>query len=222
MPYLPHVLQEGVVAISFNKAVIFAAGLLAAAVATAAPGNPVLGKEKAEAERCLECHGEAGPGQGMSTADGRFARLDGQYAEYLVKQVHDFRKGARKNDFMQMMAKSLDDADLADIAAYFASLPAKEPKPEPKPDAQARALFEQGDASRNLLACASCHGAGGKGVNAATGPILRGQAERYLVQQLHDWKTGVRRNSAGGVMNSQAALLSDAEIAALARYLSAP
>lgn len=154
----------------------------------------------------------------MSTADGRFARLDGQYPEYLIKQVHDFRKGARKNDFMQMMAKSLDDADLADIAAWFASLPAT----DARADAAGRALFEQGDAGRGLLACASCHGAGGKGINAATGPVLRGQAERYLVQQLHDWKTGVRRNSAGGVMNSQAALLSDAEIAALARYLSAP
>lgn len=189
------------------------------ALAFSAPvGNAVLGKEKAEEERCLECHGEAGPGQGMSTGDGRFARLDGQYAEYLVKQVHDFRSGARKNEFMQMMARSLDDADLADIAAYFASLPVK----EPRGDAAARELFEQGDARRNLLACASCHGPGGKGIAAAAGPVLRGQAERYLVQQLHDWKSGARRNSAGGVMNQQAALLSDGEIAALARYLSAP
>ncbi len=181
-------------------------------------GDAVAGKDKAESERCLECHGEAGQGQGFSHgSDGKLARLDGQYADYLIKQVRDFRSGARKHEFMQMMARSIDDTDLADIAAYFASLP--KPKTTPVADALAQRLVDQGDPARKLLACASCHGPGGDGGGPA-GPAIRGQGNRYLAQQLHEWRSGARNNSPGGVMNQQAAALTDNEIEALAGYLS--
>ncbi|MFP5391935.1 MAG: c-type cytochrome [Gammaproteobacteria bacterium] len=186
----------------------------------AAAGNAVLGKEKADSERCLECHGEAGAGQGLSQGmDGKFARLDGQYADYLVKQVRDFRNGARKHEFMTMMAKSLDDADLLDIAAYFAAEPVRKGTAGLPLDPAAQRLFEQGDAARGLVACTSCHGANGAGGGAA-GPVLKGQGQAYLMQQLHEWRTHTRTNSPGGVMNQQAKALTEAEIAALARYLS--
>jgi cytochrome c553 len=117
-----------------------------------------------------------------------------------------------------MMARSLDDADLLDIAAYFAAEPVR-PSKGPVLDAAARQLFEQGDARRKIIACATCHGANAQGGGAA-GPVLRGQGQHYLAQQLHEWRSGTRKNSAGGIMNQQAAPLTDAEIAALARYLS--
>src|SRR2546430_1342452 len=92
-------------------------GLLSALVTLpAAGGDAVAGKLKSETERCQECHGVDGNG-----VDGKFARLAGQYPEYIVKQIRNFRTGARKHDFMSMMAKSIDDLDLADIAAYFSS-----------------------------------------------------------------------------------------------------
>ena len=192
--------------------------MLPGALALASTGDPIAGKDKADSERCLECHAEAGPGQGLSHgSDGKLARLDGQYAEYLIKQVRDFRSGARKHEFMSMMARSIDDADLADIAAYFASLP--KPAPAPVADALAQRLVEQGDAARGLLACATCHGPGGTG-GAAAGPVLKGQGTRYLAQQLYDWRAGARANSPGSVMTLQAKALSDAEIEALAGYLS--
>ena len=188
----------------------------------------MVGREKADSERCLECHGGSGEGQGFSVGtDGKFAKLGGQHPEYIIKQIQDFRSGKRKHEFMKMMATGISDADLADIAAYFATLP---PMPAAAKSAQAhqqataplshaQQLYAQGDPARKLPACTSCHGENGKGT-AGVGPVIGGQGQRYLEQQLHDWRSGSRNNSAGGVMNQLAAPLSDAEIEALARYVS--
>jgi cytochrome c553 len=192
------------------------------------PGDPVAGREKADTERCLECHGTAGEGQGFSNGtDGKFAKLGGQYPAYIVKQIQDFRSGKRKHEFMKMMAAGISDADLADIAAYFATLPALAGTPRAAPAAAqdatahpvARQLYAQGDPARKLPACVACHGDAGKGV-AGVAPVIGGQGQRYLEQQLQDWRNGSRNNSAGGVMNQLAAPLTDAEIESLARYVS--
>ncbi|MEO7580580.1 MAG: c-type cytochrome [Massilia sp.] len=186
----------------------------------AAPrGDPLAGRDKADAERCLECHGVAGPGQGYSNgSDGKFARLGGQQADYIVKQVLDFRSGRRKHDFMQMMARTLSDEDLRDIAAYFAAEPKMAAGAAPPANA-VHSLYQGGDAARNLAACAGCHGARGEGL-AGGGPALGGQGLHYLEQQLENWRSGTRANSAGGVMNQMIKPLSDAEIASMAHYLS--
>jgi cytochrome c553 len=193
----------------------------------APPGDPVAGREKADTERCLECHGTTGEGQGFSNGtDGKFAKLGGQYPAYIVKQIQDFRSGKRKHEFMKMMATGISDADLADIAAYFATLPALAGTPRAASAAAqdaahpaARQLYAQGDPMRKLPACVACHGEGGKGV-AGVAPVIGGQGQRYLEQQLQDWRNGSRNNSAGGVMNQLAAPLTDAEIESLARYVS--
>jgi cytochrome c553 len=195
--------------------------LLPALAMAAAPGDPLLGREKADTERCLECHGAPTEGQGFSAGtDGKFARLGGQQYEYIVKQVKDFRSGKRKHEFMQMMARGISDADLADIAAYFAAQPAM---PSATAAAQqhgnAAQLYVHGDPARKLPACASCHGESGKGL-AGVAPVIGGQGKAYLEQQLHDWRNGSRKNSAGDVMNQFTKPLSDAEIEALARYVS--
>jgi cytochrome c553 len=193
--------------------------LLLSPAFAAPPGDPVAGKDKADAERCLECHGVAGEGQGFSNGtEGKFARLGGQHPDYIIKQVQDFRSGRRKNDFMKMIASGISDADLADIAAYFAVQPAMPAGAAPKNDAAHR-LYVNGDPARKLPACAGCHGEGGKGT-AGVGPVIGGQGLRYLEQQLQDWRNGSRSNSAGGIMNQLTAPLTDAEIEALARYVS--
>lgn len=230
--------------------------------AIAGKGDPVAGRDKADAERCLECHGAAGVGQGYSNGEqGKFARLSGQQQAYIVKQVEDFRSGKRKHDFMAMMARSISDTDLADIAAYFASQPAMPASAanggapgagagagagasagaagggspgagsgtatragasvvfNVPPAGAGQQLYQRGDGSRRVAACAACHGAAGQGV-AGVAPVIGGQGLRYLAQQLHDWRSGARRNSPGGAMNQAAAPLSDAEIEALAQYVS--
>lgn len=202
-------------------------GAKAVATAAAAAGTPpqrgniAAGRLKAESERCLECHGEAGEGQGHSAEAGKFARLGGQQQDYIVKQIHDFRSGKRKHDFMNMMAKSISDEDLADISAYFAAEPRK-PGAGPEQGGRSQAaqrLYQQGDAARQVAACAACHGAAGQGT-PGVGPVLAGQGQHYLAQQLHLWRNGARANSPGNTMNQAIAPLSDAEIDALAHYLS--
>lgn len=185
-------------------------------------GDPIVGKAKADAERCMECHGEDGNGAGHSNGpEGKFAKLAGQSPAYILKQIQDFRSGARKHDQMAIMARSVADEDIVDIAAYFASLPRM------RGDGQGahpvgQALFEQGDPARGVLACVSCHGAQGKGLTPlASTPVIGGQEWRYLDKQLRDWRSGDRRNSPDGVMSQVLKPLTDTEIESLTNYLSA-
>lgn len=192
-----------------------------AKVAAALPkGDPAAGLVKSDSERCQECHGSAGQGMGHSNStEGKFAKLAGQYPEYIVKQIRNFRSGERKDDTMTMMANSISDADLADIAAYFSSQkPMRGDGGADHPEG--RKLFLNGDAARDIAACVGCHGADGKS-GAGRSPIIAGQEWRYLEKQLLDWRSGERHNSAAGVMNRIARRLTDADIAALAGYLSA-
>lgn len=183
-------------------------------------GDAAAGLIKSESERCQECHGVDGNGAGHSnSAEGKFAKLAGQRPEYFVKQIQDFRSGARKHDFMAIMAKSLDDADLVDIAAYFAAQP-KMKGDGTGDNAVAKNLFANGDDARGVPACVSCHGEGGKGLSGNLAPVIGGQEWRYLDKQLREWRTGERRNSEGGVMNQAIKPLTDAEIQSLADYLS--
>jgi len=210
--------------LSVMRGAALAMSVLMSASSFAAPvGNPQAGREKADDGRCLECHGVSSAGQGFSMgSEGKFARLGGQYPDYIVKQVQDFRSGRRKHEFMAMMANSINDADLADIAAFFAAEPGMTAGGASAGDsaAAARQLYQHGDAARKVAACASCHGADGRGL-AGVAPVIGGQGRRYLAQQLEGWRSGERRNSAGGVMNLQAKPLSDSEIDVLAQYISA-
>jgi cytochrome c553 len=191
------------------KNVLCACACLALALPLAAhAGDVAAGRIKSESERCQECHGADGNGNGE---DGKFARLAGQYPAYIVKELQDFRSGARKHDVMMIMARSLEESDLADIAAYYGGLPAM------RGDAT-RADTEA--ALRLFAACAACHGAQGKGNGNAAFPVIGGQDAKYLRTQLLAWRSGERRNSPGGAMNDAAKGLTDAEIDLLAHYLS--
>ncbi|ABM35892.1 c-type cytochrome [Polaromonas naphthalenivorans] len=184
-------------------------------------GDPVLGREKAESERCMECHGVDGHGAGHSNGpEGKFAKLAGQHPDYILKQIRDFRSGARKHDQMQIMARSVSDEDMRDIAAYFGSQPAMNAQ-DGERHALGKSLYENGDPARGVVACSSCHGVKGKGLAASPlAPVVGGQEWRYLDQQLRDWRSGERRNSDGGVMSQATKALTDADIESLANYLS--
>lgn len=193
----------------------------AGAPAALLKGDPVLGKEKADAERCIECHGVDGNGAGRSNGpEGKFAKLAGQHPDYILKQIRDFRSGARKYDQMAIMARSVSDEDVADIAAYFASQTAMQGQGG-EAHASGKDLYERGDASRGIVACTTCHGANGKGVaGLPLVPVIGGQEWLYLDKQLRDWRDGERRNSADGVMSNVTRKLTDKEIEELVNYLS--
>ena len=184
-------------------------------------GDPLVGKEKAESERCLECHGLTGQGaEHPTSAEAKFAKLAGQYPDYILKQIRDFRSGARKHDQMAIVARNVSDEDVLDIAAYFASQAVMNGKDGDLHEA-GKALYQAGDATRGIVACVSCHGVKGKGLETnKLAPILGGQEWRYLDQQLRSWRSGERRNSPDGVMNKATSALTDKEIESLADYLS--
>jgi cytochrome c553 len=190
-----------------------------------AAANAGAGKDKADDWRCQECHGTDGnansnANDGGNGAAARDARLAGQYAEYIVKQVWDFRSGKRTHDFMSIVAKNIDDGDLFDIAAYYAGkerMHGTDPSSDDNP--VGKNLYVSGDATRNILPCGACHGVTVAAAGVPRFPVIAGQKPLYLEKQLRDWRSGERHNSADGMMNKIARSLTDAEIRSLADYI---
>lgn len=94
---------------------LLAALVVAAASPSLAAGDAAAGKRKALA--CQTCHGL----DGLSKLP-EAPNLAGQPEPYLVKALDEFRKGVRKNEMMSIVAQSLSDADIADLAAYYAAI----------------------------------------------------------------------------------------------------
>jgi cytochrome c553 len=177
-------------------------------------GDPVSGKTKSSL--CQSCHGEFG-----FSLEELIPNLAGQYSIYIAKQIRNFQSGARKHQIMSPMAMTINDTDLADIAAYFASQE-KMHGSGWGDNPVAKKLFLKGDLNRNIRPCVSCHGMHGKGKapNIAKFPVIGGQHKAYLRAQLINWRKGERTNSPDGVMNIIAKSLSDSEIEALTDYIS--
>ena len=139
--------------------------------------------------------------------------LAGQPDQFIQWQLVFFRAGTRKNEQMQPIVEQLNNEDIRNLGAYFASLTPPKAKPDEKPDLSAKGA--QAAAGRR---CASCHTdnyAGGKAV-----PRVAGQREDYLVKALRDYKSGVRSGGGMAAMASVALSLSEEEIEALAHYLA--
>jgi cytochrome c553 len=165
------------------------------------------GKEKAEL--CAACHGEAGISQTENIPS-----LAGQQDQFIQWQLVFFRSGARKNEQMQPIVEQIDNNDVRNLGAYFASLtPFKASTPDDNPD-----LSRKGAQAAAGRRCASCHTDSFAGTKAVA--RIAGQREEYLVKALHDYKSGVRSGGAGAAMSDVAYPLSDEEIAALAHYLA--
>lgn len=96
-------------------AVVAITALLAAAPAEAAAAEA--GQQKVQSKGCVTCHGMDGQG-----TDPLFPNLAGQSELYLEQQLKAFRSGQRKAPQMSIVAKSLSDEDIADLAAYYAGL----------------------------------------------------------------------------------------------------
>ncbi len=170
------------------------------------------------AAACSSCHGM--DGAGMSAAG--FPRLAGQNADYLAKQLRDMQQGLRNDAVMQPTAKALNDKEIAAVAKYYASLPAKgsaEPAASEDLLKKGEQLAKLGDWSKSVPACVQCHGENGSGVGAHF-PAIAPQSANYLASQLRNWKSGARHNDPQDLMKTVAEKLSDDEVAAVAAYLA--
>jgi cytochrome c553 len=167
-------------------------------------------------ESCAACHGETG----VSAAPD-FPHLAGQSGAAIYKQLSDYRTGSRTHAQMTEIARALDEAALADVAAYYAGQPMRNPNPATLASAPAGilTLVELGDPRRNIPPCASCHRAGSGGPIET--PVLAEQRDEYLILQLKMYASGQRRNDLYARMRTIAAQLTPTEIEGLAAYYRA-
>jgi len=165
------------------------------------------GKEKAEL--CVACHGEAGISQTENIPS-----LAGQPDQFIQWQLVFFRAGTRKNEQMQPIVEQINNDDIRNLGAYFASLaPPKASKPDDNPD-----LSRKGAQAAAGRRCASCHTDSYAGTKAVA--RLAGQREDYLLKALRAYKSGVRSGGSMAAMAEVAYPLSEEEITALAHYLA--
>ncbi len=162
---------------------------------------------------CAACH----------TADGSRGSpanpiLQGQHAEYLVKQLTEFKAGKRKNAIMNGMAAPLSDEDIRNVAAFYAGKTAKPGFAKNKDTvALGEKIYRGGIAERNVPACAGCHGPTGSGIPAQY-PRIGGQHGDYIEAQMTAFRAGSRTN--GPMMMAIAAKMNDKEIKAVSDYVA--
>ena len=220
----------------FTISLLMGAALLAATSALlAAPRytdlrhiDPVHGDASAGAKKaatCFACHGA----NGASIAP-TFPRLAGQRADYLYHRLLSFKYANPKDPYysvspMTPNVKPLNDTDMRDLAAFFASQ-----KPSATttatPSGNGEALFLAGDPARGIPPCQGCHGAYADGPSSRRGqyaayPTLRGQYAPYLVARLASFKKNLPHDTSNDfLMGGVAQSLDDESIQAIALWLS--
>ena len=177
------------------------------------PAKPDLAKGATiSSQVCGACHTSDGS-RGIATNP----ILMGQHADYLVKQLTEFKSGKRDNPIMKPMAATLSDDDMRNVAAFYASKAAKPGAAKnPASVELGRKIWRGGIAEKSVPACAGCHGPAGAGLPAQY-PRLAGQHQEYVQPELVLFRSGKRANSPQ--MTAIAARMSDAEIAAVSDYI---
>ncbi len=169
------------------------------------------GKTKSSA--CAACHGTDG-----NSMVPTFPKLAGQHANYIEKQLKDFKSGARKDPIMVGQVAALSDDDMRNLAAFFHS---QKTKAGAVVDAKAgEKIYKGGNTATGVTACMACHGPTGAGNPAAKFPKLASQQAAYIEKQLKDFKTGIRTNDAAQMMRNIATKMTDDEIKAVSAYIA--
>lgn len=185
-------------------------GMTATAIAA---GNSAAGKGKSAV--CAGCHGVDG-----NSVAPNFPKLAGQDAQYLSKQLADFKSGVRKDPIMSGQVANLSKKDMDDLGAYYAAQ--KIVPGVANGDAQtlkkAERLYRGGEAKSGISACMSCHGPSGHGIPPRF-PAVSGQHATYTQKQLMDFKNGTRSNDSE-IMTRIAFRMSEAEIKAVSEYMA--
>lgn len=176
-------------------------------------GDAAKGKEKTAT--CAGCHGPDG-----NSPLAMNPKIAGQGEKYMVKQLREFKSGARQNATMAPMASMLSDEDIENVSAYYAQQKAQYMAVEDKYIELGQKLYRSGDADREVPACMACHGPSGNGMPSAGFPALGGQHPEYTKAQLLAFRDGSRDNDANNVMRDVVRKMSDEQIEALAKYLA--
>ncbi|MFT5116680.1 MAG: cytochrome c553 [Kiritimatiellia bacterium] len=187
-------------------------------------GDPEAGKTLSAS--CAGCHGNDGNSPAPS-----FPKIAGLGENYLYKQLKDIQSGSRAIVQMTGQLDAKSDQDLRNLAAYFNSQTlqlagAKEMKVKMNSGLDQDALklgarvFRAGNHEVGTPSCIGCHSPRGLGNDPAGFPRLSGQYAEYIAQQLRAFRAGERTNDNSAIMRSVAEHMSDAEIDAVANFIS--
>lgn len=194
----------------------FATGLsLLISLPVLAIGDVDAGQGKAAV--CAACHGVDG-----NSVVPNWPKIAGQHASYLERQLTLIKGGNRPVPEMAGIVISLNDQDMADLAAYFSSQATSAGLTEEALRASGERLYRSGNAQTDVPACMSCHGPAGEGNPLAGYPRLAGQHSVYSEKMLSGFRAGTTwgaDDTNSKIMTDAANRLTDAEIKAVASYI---
>jgi cytochrome c553 len=198
---------------TLEKGVIMRAIVILVLAATFAMTGRLLAAEPPpELAKCQACHGKDG-----NSPSSDMPRLNGQPWQYLANRVRSFRDATRQTPhatyFMMDVNSSVNDKTLVTLAQYFAAQAPTVAIPVGALAEKGRKFYQA--ANSNLLACQSCHGAGGQGHD--TIPRLNGQHAVYLRKQLENFSMLTRVSE---TMNPHIRNMTPEQIAALVAFLA--
>lgn len=198
---------------NFSRLGVVALALFASAAAQTADAADIARAEEIVSGRCFLCHGAGGEARSPV-----FPRLAGQHADYVAKQLADFKSGKRKSEAMQSQAAELTPEEMQALGRFFESKPAKAASArDAELVAVGRYIFNRGNSFSGIPDCASCHGPKAHGTPQL--PRLAGQHPAYIEEQLKQFNTRDRTND-NNVMHTVAAKLSPLEMHAVAQYVA--
>lgn len=197
-----------------KKFVVIAAtcALFGSVTAALAAGDATAGKAKSTT--CAACHSADG-----NSVNPQYPKLAGQSADYLLKQLQDYKSGARANPIMAGMVAPLSPQDMEDLAAFYASQQIARSAADPALAPVGEAIFRGGNLNSGVSACMACHGPTGMGNPAAKFPAVAAQHAEYAETQLKAFRAMERANDAGQMMRSIASKMTDTEIKAVSSYI---
>lgn len=164
---------------------------------------------------CVACHGPKG-----ISSNPEWPSLAGQHRDYLAKQLLDFKEGTRPSESMAPIVATLNDADIENLAAYYASQPLPEGVTPKKYLKRGEQLYRGGDLQKHITACIACHGPRGLGNAQAMFPVLSGQQATYTINELEQFKQNTRRNDLHAIMRDISKRMDKDDMEAIAHYVS--
>lgn len=197
-----------------QSALLIALTSVQSSMAQALEGNAANGQQKVA--QCIGCHGLEGYRASFPEVY-RVPKIAGQGAQYIASALTAYQKGERRHPTMRGVTSNLNDQDIADVAAYYATVASASVQVDGgagRANAAAQALIEKGG-------CKACHGENFSKPIDPSYPKLGGQYADYLFVALKSYKT--EPNSVVGrgnaVMGGVAKQFSFAELKVMADYL---
>jgi len=163
---------------------------------------------------CIACHGIDG-----NSSIPANPNLSAQHAGYITKQLMQFKNGERENAVMKGMVASLSEEDMVNLGFYFEQQKQKLLTASSNgKNSLGEKIYRAGVASKNIPACASCHGPAGHGIPDLY-PRLNSQHADYTVSQLNAFRLEKRMNDSAMMMRTIAQKLTEKEMSAVADYI---